>query len=230
SHPTAKRIAHEIGMGTTFLTLALESAPALLVAYVASGLVHAFLPRSFVRWLSRGSTFSQSLRGVLVGPLLPVCSCGVLPLYRSMLARGTPAAAALSLLVAAPEIGLAAILLSLSLLGGKVTLARALAAIVTALVVGYGVTKLGRRGAPGAAATPPPTPSLGPHVPFGHRLWAGLRYGLGDTVDHTSPWIMLGLALAAFAEPLLDGEAAFGASSLLEVPLFAALGVPMYVC
>jgi len=41
---------------------------------------------------------------------------------------------------------------------------------------------------------------------------------------------MIGLAVAAFAEPLLDGEAVARVSSFVEVPVFAALGVPMYVC
>jgi hypothetical protein len=73
-------------------------------------------------------------------------------------------------------------------------------------------------------------PSLAPPQSLTARLWSGLRYGLGDTVDHTTPWIMMGLALAAFAEPLLDGEAVARVSPWIEVPVFAALGVPMYVC
>ncbi len=228
SHPTAQRIAHEIAMGPTFVTLALESAPALVIAFAASGLVHAFLPRSVVGWLGKGGSFTQSLRGLLVGPLLPVCSCGVLPLYRSMIARGTPRAAALTLLVAAPEIGLATFLVSWSLLGGTVTIVRGIAAVVTAVAVGYGVTRLGRR--PVRPEAPMPVAPMGPKQPLLDRLWSGVRYGLGDTVDHTSPWIMIGLAVAAFAEPLLDGEAVARVSPWIEVPLFAVLGVPMYVC
>ncbi|MBX3259704.1 MAG: permease [Labilithrix sp.] len=228
SHPTAQQIAHEIAMGPTFVTLALESAPALVVAYVASGLVHAFLPRSVVSWLSRGGPLSHSLRGLLVGPLLPVCSCGVLPLYRSMVARGAPRAAALTLLVAAPELGLATFLVSWSLLGGTFTLVRGAAAVLTAVAVGYGVTRLARRRAPPDARAP--APSIAPPLPWRARLWSGVRYGLGDTVDHTTPWIMMGLALAAFAEPLLDGEAVARVASWVEVPAFAALGIPMYVC
>jgi uncharacterized membrane protein YraQ (UPF0718 family) len=228
SHPTAQRIADEMAMGPTFLTLALESAPALVITYAASGIVYAFLPRSFVTWLSSGGTFMQSLRGLLVGPLLPVCSCGVLPLYRTMLARGAPRAAALTLLVAAPEIGLATFLLSWSLLGGQLTVVRGIAAVLTALAVGYGVTCLGRRTP--RSDGPAPVHSHEPGQPWRTRLWAGLRYGLGDTVDHTTPWIMIGLAVAAFAEPLLDAEAVVRVSPWVEVPIFSALGVPMYVC
>ncbi|MFO0656803.1 MAG: permease [Polyangia bacterium] len=42
------------------------------------------------------------MRGVLFGLPLPICSCSVLPVYRSLIVRGAPAAAALSFLVAAP--------------------------------------------------------------------------------------------------------------------------------
>ncbi len=228
SHPTAQRIAHEMAMGPTFVTLALESAPALLIAYVASGLVHAFLPQSVFGWLSKGGTFSQSLRGLIVGPVLPVCSCGVLPLYRSMIARGAPRAAALTLLVAAPELGLATFLVSWALLGDVMTIVRGIAAVITAVAVGYGVTRLNRH--PVLVDSPAPASARAPAMSWQARLSSGLRYGLGDTVDHTMPWIMIGLALAAFAEPLLDGEAVARVSPWIEVPVFAALGIPMYVC
>ena len=36
--------------------------------------------------------------------------------------------------------------------------------------------------------------------------------------------------MAAFAEPLLDGESVARVSSWIDVPVFAALGVPIYVC
>jgi uncharacterized membrane protein YraQ (UPF0718 family) len=231
SHPTAQRISDELSMGPTFLTLALESAPALLVALVASGAVHAFMPSRVFAWLSRGSTLTQALRGLLVGPMLPVCSCGVLPIYRSMLARGAPRAAALTLLVAAPELGLATMLISWRLLGGPITLARGLAAVVAALVIGYGVARIGRGGRASEehakdAASAGPEPSFS----MRSRLRSAIRYGFGDTVDHTMPWVMLGLALAAFAEPLLDAQTMARVPRWFEVPAFAVLGIPMYVC
>jgi uncharacterized protein len=226
SHPTAQRIAHEIGMGPTFVTLALESAPALLVAYLASGLLHAFLPQSLALWLSSGGALSQSLRGLLVGPLLQSGSRAEPPFYRSMLERGASRAAVLTVLVAAPELGLATMLVSWSLLGGTLTVVRGAAALLTAAVVGYGVTLLGRRK---DAAAPPAV------VPEGTlscrlRLWSAVRYGLGDVVDRSTPWILLGLAVAAFAEPLLDGEVVSHVPSWIEVPVFAVLGVPIYLC
>jgi uncharacterized membrane protein YraQ (UPF0718 family) len=163
--------------------------------------------------------------------MLPVCSCGVLPIYRSMIARGAPRAAALTLLVAAPELGLATLLISWRLLGGPITLARGVAAVVAALAIGYGVARIGR-GKPAVRAEVTEAPGTGaePSVSLRRRLRSAVRYGLGDTVDHTAPWIMLGLALAAFAEPLLDGQTMARVPRWFEVPAFAALGIPMYVC
>jgi hypothetical protein len=57
-----------------------------------------------------------------------------------------------------------------------------------------------------------------------------MRYGLGDMVDGTAPWILVGIALAAALEPLLDPRSFAALPQLLEIPLFALIGMPLYVC
>lgn len=131
----------------TFLELAHESAPALLLAFVLAGLVTALLPGAGVRWLGRGGSLSQATRGLAFGLPLPLCSCAVVPVYRGLITRGVPTAAAMAFLVATPELGLDAILLSLPLLGGPMTLARVAGATVVALVVGWWVGGRASRGA-----------------------------------------------------------------------------------
>jgi hypothetical protein len=49
-------------------------------------------------------------------------------------------------------------------------------------------------------------------------------------VDHTAPWILVGLGLAALMEPLLAAEWLSRLPPGLDVPLFALLGMPSYVC
>ncbi len=229
SHPVAKRIADEIGMGTAFLTLALASAPALLASYLAVSVIHAFLPSRSVAWVKRGGVLGQVVRGTLLGPLLPTCSCGVLPLYRSLIARGVPKPAALSLLVAAPEVGFTSILLSISLLGAPLTLARAASAIATALVVGYVAGKVPSPPSDAHARLASLRPEE-PIAPLGERLRKGLRYGLAESVDHTAPWIIVGLLIAAFVEPTFGGSLLTRAPAQLDVPALALLGIPVYVC
>ena len=210
-----------------FLHFLLESAPALLLAYVAAGLVQAMLPAASTAWLSRGGPFSQALRGVLFGMPLPICSCGVVPVYRSLMMQGVPAAAGLAFLVATPELGLDAILLSWPLLGGHMAIARLVAAAVVALGVGWLVGRnLPRvQDHDGHHALPQK-----PLEPLGVRLRRGLFLGLTEIVDHTGPWILLGLGLAALAEPELRAGLLAHLPPGWDVPLFALLGMPLYVC
>jgi uncharacterized membrane protein YraQ (UPF0718 family) len=215
---------HAHGGGALFVELALQSAPALLAAYLLVALLHAS-ELDLRKWLGGGSRLSQALRGTLVGLPMPICSCGVIPLYRGLVQQGAPATAALAFLVSAPELSITAVFLSASLLGFEVTLARALAAGVLALVVGLVV---GAR-LPRAPTTLEPEPAR-VRRPLGVRLAAGLRYGLGDMVDATAPWILVGLGVSALLEPWISAEGLAGVAPALEVPLFALLGMPLYVC
>ena len=220
------RVDHIAATVDTFVELALDSAPALLAGYVLAGLVIALMSPAHARWLGGGSPARQALRGVVFGLPLPVCSCGVLPLYASLVRRGVPATAGLAFLVATPELGLDAILLSIPLLGGPMTLARVGAAFVVALAVAWFVG----RSIPSSPSAHAELQSDPPSGPLSQRLQAGLQYGLGELVDHTLPWIGVGLVVAALLEPLLAHEALGALPSVLQVPLFALIGIPVYVC
>lgn len=221
------------GLGTrvldNFLRLALESAPALVLAYLLAGLMSVFLPVASVIWMSRGSSFNQALKGMVVGLPLPVCSCGVVPLFRSISQRGAPAAASVAFLIATPELSLDAVLVSFPLLGPEIAVARLVAAAAVALLVGVAVGLFHRRTAAAPTAAEPVMPP-GPSPSTLTRLGRGLNLGLREIVDDTAPWIVVGLAVAALIEPTLSPEMVRRLPGYLEVPVFAALGIPMYVC
>ena len=206
-----------------FVTLALQSAPALVLAYVAAALVYSLLPPASVNWMRRGSPLSQSARGMGFGLPLPVCSCGVVPVYRSLVKQGVPATAGMAFLVATPELSIDALLISLPLLGGEMTLARVAAAGFVALAIGW---LLGRfvpsLTAPAGAAASTPTGA-------GERL-AKFRESFREVVDTTAPWILVGLALAAVVEPSHSAWADLLPAGFGQVELFALLGMPVYVC
>ena len=206
--------------------LAAESAPALLLAYVCAGLLSAFLPHRSIRWMARGGGLSQAGRGMAIGLPFPVCSCGVVPLYRSLIQRGTPPAAAMAFLVATPELGLDAVLLSIPLLGPQVTVLRLAAAALVAILVGWWVG-----GRLKSVQQPEDWRASGDLPPgFGLRLRAALRTGTGEVVDHTAPWIVLGLGVAALVTPLLESGWLGDLPPVTDVLLFALLGFPTYVC
>ena len=210
----------------TLGVLVLESAPALLIGYALAGIVPFLLTPSRATALGRGSPFKQSLKGVAFGLPLPVCSCGVLPLYESLIRRGAPPVAAMAFFVATPELGLDAVLLSVPLLGSSLTVARVIAAFMVAVLVALIV---GRLSTVSTEMTEQYFDSQSEGT-WRERIRSGLRFGFVDVFDHTMPWICLGLIIAAVCEPMLSHGAIETIPTALQVPIAALVGIPMYVC
>lgn len=222
-------LGHGGQFSKNFFDLARQSAPALLLAYTLSGILELYLKQAPVNWLSRGTQLSQAFKGMALGLPLPLCSCGVIPVYRSLVLKGVPLAAALSFLIATPELSLDALLLSLPLLGGQMTLIRLAFAAVVALIVGYCVSRIFPQAMPKtspAKENPAPIPSS-----LIDKIKSVLKHGFAEAFDDTIPWILVGIAIAALLAPTLQGSEFFQKiPDTLEVPLFALLGLPLYVC
>ncbi|MFP4597023.1 MAG: permease [Persicimonas sp.] len=210
-----------------FLELALQSAPALVAGYLLAGLAAAFLPQASLAWTRRGSQWRQSARGLLFGLPIPICSCGVVPLYHSLVRRGVPVPAAMAFLVATPELEIGAVMLSFPLLGAELTVARSLAAMAVALLVGALIG--GRTPAPRAARVQQDGGDT-PSGTFGDRLERAMRFGLREVVDDTAPWIVVGLAIAAIVTAAGTPDWLAHMPAGIDVIIFAALGLPIYVC
>lgn len=232
---------HGHGAGTetwhALYQLGLESAPSLLLAYLLSGLVYAFVPLAATAWMSQGHAVSQALRGMAFGLPIPICSCGVVPLFRTLTQRGVPPAAAMAFLIATPELGLDALILTLPLLGWQFMLVRLAAAAVVALVVGWAISHLVPATAVGDHTGSCACSSGGhdvldahPSGGFGYKASQALRLGFVKVVDDTAPWIVAGLVIAATAVPLLEAPLLRQLPDWVEVLAFAALGLPIYVC
>jgi uncharacterized membrane protein YraQ (UPF0718 family) len=227
-----------------FAVLSATSAPALLIAYLFAGLLFAYMPAGSIRWMSRGRPSVSAARGMVVGLPLPVCSCGVVPLYQTLIRRGAAPTAAMAFLIATPELGLDAILLSIPLLGAEMTGIRVGAAAISALLVGWWVGQwVQRRGAEAGAEVEEldacencgcaPAISAGDDLEPSEEersLSGALKVGFGQVVDDTAPWIVLGLGIAALAAPLLARGGLAGLPNGVDVLLFAAIGFPTYVC
>ena len=223
--------------------IALESAPWVVLSLLVGGLVHEFLPDSrFRRFLNRPG--SSAMGGaILLGGLLPICSCGVIPLAVSLYRSGVRLGPVMAFAAATPIINPAAVILSLALLGPRLTSAYVLLGLTLPLLMGHLAQRWGERpvlpvDAPGGAndccasnnASPDTT---GTEPPFQQRLLRGLRWGLatlGPTIGfYLAIGILLAAALHAFVpadwtERYLGNEAGIG---LVAAALF---GASIYVC
>jgi hypothetical protein len=211
----------------SFQGMALESAPALLLAYLMAGLVHGFVAPGKLEWLNRGSRLRQSVSGMALGLPLPICSCGVVPLYESLVKRGVSTSAAVAFLIATPELGIDAVLLSVPLLGGPFTAVRVVAAAIVAIAVAMVMARLAPSRTTSRAL---PLAELGGVPTLRQKLQTAMRSGFAEMVDHTAPWILVGLFVAALLGPLLEGSWMTRLPAGLDVLLFAAIGLPLYVC
>jgi len=129
--------------------------------------------------------------------------------------------------VATPELGLDAILLTMPLLGVPFAMVRVIAAASVAVVLGF---VIGRRIAqlPARRALPLAGAASRSAARGGWR--AALRHGASDSVDTTAPWIALGLVVAALLAPWLERARFADVPAVVQLPLFALLGLPVYVC
>jgi len=108
--------------------------PALFIA----GAIAVFVKKDYIlKYLGDKSRkiVSYSIASVS-GAILAVCSCTVLPLFAGIRKRGAGLGPAITFLFAGPAINIAAIFLTASVLGYKIGLARAIAAILLSIIIG----------------------------------------------------------------------------------------------
>jgi uncharacterized protein len=228
-HPWPIVVPEALSAFTTLRTLIVEASPGLLLAVVISGLLHAFPMGVPHVWLRKGGTLEQALRGMTIGLPLPICSCGVVPLYRSLVRAGAPPAAALAFLVATPELGIDAVFLSVPLLGLRLAIARLIAAATIAVAVGVLLGMWLNRSAALMPVTFPPFAGR-TRRPWLIRLRTDSLDGFREAMDHTLPWVVVGLVVAALVEPLVDPAQLVRLPPGLDVPIATLIGIPAYVC
>ena len=222
THPMPRAYIDELGAGAALGTLLLEASPALLLGYLVAGLLHVAYPGGFAAWLG-GAGPAAAARGAVVGLAVPVCACAAVPTWRGLLARGASAAGGMAFLAAGPGVGVATLLVSVALLGPAFTATRFAATVAVAVLAGTVAARLSNGHT--SRRVPPAEPD-----PRGPWLPRALRFGFVETVDHTAPWVLAGIGVAALVEPLLAPDALAAVPGPVAVLIAALIGVPAYVC
>jgi hypothetical protein len=235
---------HELAFVDSFGPLFVETAPSMLLGLLVAGAAQTLLPRPVAGWLAAPSAFQQALRGVVFGVPLPLCTCGVLPLTRRLLAAGVPVAAVAAFAIGTPALDPGGVVFTVRLLGASLAATRVLVgllvAVLTALVVAL-VTRglsmqLQLRPAPRHVWLKPqpswsPTPhELSPTPPAEGLLLRTLRQATGPTLDHVAAWYVVGLCAAAAFEAAVEPALVARLGAPWDVGVAALLAVPLYVC
>ena len=137
----------EAGLDTLMEYLSLHVLTCLVPAFFIAGAIAALLSKEAVlkyfgaeakKWLSY-SVASCS------GTILAVCSCTVLPMFAGIYRRGAGIGPATAFLYSGPAINLLAIVLTARVLGLEIGIARAISAVLLAVVIGLSMATIFER-------------------------------------------------------------------------------------
>jgi uncharacterized membrane protein YraQ (UPF0718 family) len=85
-----------------FLSILFEGAPFILLGTLISGFIDIYLPAGTMDRLLPRRKFPAILVAGLLGCILPVCECAVVPVIRRLVKKGLPVSCALTYMLAAP--------------------------------------------------------------------------------------------------------------------------------
>ncbi|WP_406130249.1 permease [Streptomyces sp. NBC_00989] len=212
---------------TVCLAITTQALPFLLLGTALSGAINAFVPaRVFTKVLPKRAVFAVPVAG-MAGVVLPGCECASVPVANSLIGRGVTPAAAFAFLLSAPAIN--PVVLTATAIAFPASpvmvLARLLASLATAVVMGWLWLWLGRE-----EWLRPVARHTG-HRP-GHSRFTEFRTGFQHDFLHAGGFLVVGaMAAATFnvAVPrsVLD---TFAGSPWLSVLFLAALAIILAVC
>lgn len=85
-----------------YLSILFEGAPFILLGTLISGIIDIYLPAGTMDRLLPKRRFPAIVVAGLLGAILPVCECAVVPVIRRLVKKGLPVSCALTYMLAAP--------------------------------------------------------------------------------------------------------------------------------
>jgi uncharacterized membrane protein YraQ (UPF0718 family) len=209
---------------TVFVSVLVQAVPFLVFGVLLSAVIAVFVPRSFwARALPRHPALAVPAAS-MAGVVLPGCECGAVPIAGSLIRRGVTPAAALAFLLAAPAINPIVLTATAVAVPGnpEMVLARGLASLVVAMVMGWLWLRLGKADwirLPHRAED---------GVSKGQAFWSACRHD----VVHAGGFLVVGAAAAATINVVVP-EAwlqTLAADPVLSVLALAVLAVLLSIC
>lgn len=109
----------------------------IIFSFIVAGLLHEFIKPENMRKTSVGSTkFSGVFWTTVSGMLLPICSCGTIPLGISLYYSGAYLGPTLTFMTSTPIINPLAVLMSWGLLGKEITIIYVITGFVGPMIIG----------------------------------------------------------------------------------------------
>lgn len=226
--------------------LLVESSLYILAGLVVAGMLKIFLSPSFVASHLGEGKIRSVFKAALLGIPIPLCSCGVLPAAAQLKRQGANKGATTAFLIATPESGVDSITVSWALLDPLMTMARPVAAFLSAVAAGIVENLVDppepRRIVPFPMAASPVTSCLEDHCAchgeseegqgLAAKVRRGVAYAMNDIWGDLAGWFFIGVMVAGIITVLVPQEliSRHLGGGLSSMVLALAIGLPMYIC
>lgn len=210
---------------TLFVSVCIQALPFLVLGVVISGFIAAFVsPELVQRFVPRRTALAVPSAG-LAGLALPGCECGSVPIAGRLVAAGTPPAAALTFLLAAPAINpVVLVATAVAFPGnGRLVLARFAASLLTAIAVGsWWANRGGESLLDSLRSDDRPT----------EGRWSRFVDVSSRDLVHAGGYLVVGALAAATLQLVVPRSllSTVADNELLSILMFAALAVILSIC
>jgi len=213
-----------------FMEAAIEIVPFFLLAVFLGSLLEEFVSERTIGRFLTGRQPGTMLHASVTGALIPLCTCGMVPLAVSLRRRGGDLKHTFAFLTAGATVSVPVLLLTWKVLGAEWMLVRLLASVLFGLLVGYAGIGVLR----GSAAEPLPgaSPEASPNPPARSRAASVWRRFWGQMKEYF-PWVVASLALAAVVDTLVPRHwihVLYGQKMVAGSLLASLSGIPFYFC
>lgn len=223
----------------TLLHYFIEIVPSLALGLFLSGVIHEFLPQSWVdRYLTKKGIL-PILYVTIIGIILPLCCFGSLPVAIGFRKKGVSLGPILAFLVATPATSITAILITWQLLGIGFTLYLCLSVVIMGLIIGIIGNLFSYKPVKSETDTCSMCEEEEEHINHSHhkegiknRIISVLSFGFVDVLRHIGLELVIGLILAALIASItplgyLIKNYLVGGFGYLFALIF---GLLMYIC
>lgn len=205
----------------------------LVFSLFIAGILHNFLSPDILQKNLGNTKFSSILKATVSGMLLPVCSCGVVPLGISLYYSGVYLGPTLAFMIATPIVNPASALLSYAFLGKDVTIIYIFAGITIALVSGIVGNMLA-----GERLFIPQTNNKKIEIvkkkqPFHVKILTGIKWGFTSLGKEVGIYVFPGIVLAAVILTIIPNsfiQSYLSKPNLLSIIGIAIVATVMHVC
>lgn len=210
---------------TIFVSITVQALPFLTLGVVLSGAIAALVPPGWIARMLPKRELLAVPAASLAGAALPGCECGSVPIAGRLTARGVAPAAALAFMLSAPAINPVVLVATAVAFPNQplVVLARFVASLVAAVVVGLLWSRFGRDGLIDRTRT---------RIVEGTSRWASFAQTARHDFLHAGGWLVLGAMTAATLQVVVPRTVldTVAGNEVLAIAALAVLAVVLAIC